>query len=365
MSNRAKWTVVAIVGLIFIGITAWGIWFMRNPLSALAGARRRALDKAGFQKVELGSGGERLTAFVAGNGPPLLFLHGTGDQAGTWADVARDFTGSFRVVVVDLPGHGDSDPQNGDLPMATVMAGSERLLAAVTTAASAAAGPAGLLGPPTGVERQPAIVVGNSLGAWLATLLAARHPEQVARLVLVNGGPLFEPGGPSLVPKDRAEAGKLMALLRDPESPPLPGYVLDDVVRRAGRGPIGRLTKDVPGLIAHLLDEAALAKIETPTELLWGASDQLMKPSYAERLLVAMPAARLTLIERCGHLPQVECPRQLASELARLLAAAPPPRRVSEPASDAVQSHADPAETATAPDQGATGEVGIGDGATQ
>ena len=47
--------------------------------------------------------------------------------------------------------------------------------------------------------------------------------------------------------------------------------------------------------------------MKTPADLLWGASDQLMKPAYAERLLAQLPAARLTLLEHCGHIPQLEC----------------------------------------------------------
>jgi len=153
-----------------------------------------------------------------------------------------------------------------------------------------------------------------------------------------------EPGAPSLMPRDRREAGAVMALVRDPSAPPIAGFVLDDVVRRAASGPIGRLSRDVPGLVSHLLDEEALAAVSAPTDLLWGASDRLVPLAYADRLLAALPAARLTTIERCGHIPQNECPERFLSRLEELLAAAPP-----QPAASAAPTDADAEAPAAEP----------------
>jgi pimeloyl-ACP methyl ester carboxylesterase len=312
MRGRWRWVGLA-AGLLVAGLVAWGVWFVRNPLEALAKQRRSALGKAGFERQVVGSGEQAVTVFVAGSGTPLVFLHGTGDHAGTWSEVAPSFVASHRVVLVDLPGHGDSPPEDGELPMATVVAGVERVLGSQVVG---------------GAAGSPAILVGNSLGAWLATLLAERHPAQVGRLVLVNGGALLgEPGGPSLQPKDRREAERLMNLLRDPAAPPLPGFVLDDVVRRAAAGPIARLGQDAAGLVAHLRSPEQLAAIATPVDLVWGVSDQLVPLAYAERLLRAFPAARLTRVERCGHVPQVECAPALGAALAEVLAAPPPAPR--------------------------------------
>jgi pimeloyl-ACP methyl ester carboxylesterase len=94
-------------------------------------------------------------------------------------------------------------------------------------------------------------------------------------------------------------------------------------VRRAAAGPIARLSRDLPGLVAHLLD-GRLGEIATPTELVWGVSDQVVPLAYAERLRAALPAARLARVERCGHIPQVECPERFTAVLAERLAAPPP-----------------------------------------
>lgn len=306
MSRRSRW-IVAIAGLVVGTLLALVFWTLRNPIAALAMRRRAELRSAGFAEVDLAGPDGALHAFVGGSGPGVLLLHGTGDQAGTWASVAPKLAERFRVVAVDLPGHGESAPAEGALAMATVVAGAERFLDE-----AAADG--------------PAIVVGNSLGAWLATLLADRHPGRVARAVLVDGGALLGlgRGTPSLQPKSREEAAVLMGWLRDPSSPEVPGWVLDDAVRRAATGPIARMSGDAAGIGAHLLDEARLATIRVPFDLLWGASDRLVPVAYAERMAAALPAARITLVERCGHVPQLECPERFLAKLEEVLDAAPP-----------------------------------------
>lgn len=285
-------------------------------LEKLEKYRRDALLAAGFTPLSLGGESDRQVSLVKGNGQPLLFLHGVGNQGSSWFEVAPAFSGSFRVVVPDLPGHGESAPADGALPMATIVGGAERLLLEVTA------------------DRK-AIVVGNSMGAWIATLLALKHPDRVERIVLVNGGALpGDPGSPSLLPQNREQAAALMALLRDPGAPPLPDWLLDDLVRRAPTGPTARLTRDLPGLVANLLI-GRLGEVRTPADLLWGASDRLMKVDYAERMLAELPASRLTLLERCGHIPQLECAPAFVTALAGLLAGPPPPPRLATPASPA------------------------------
>ena len=107
------------------------------------------LRVAGFEKASVPVPFGHIVYFRAGSGPPLLFIHGVNDQAGTWARVAPAFAATHHVVVADLAGHGDSDPQQGDLTGTQLADG----IAAVV----AAEAPAGHL-----------TVVGNSLGGFLA-----------------------------------------------------------------------------------------------------------------------------------------------------------------------------------------------------
>jgi pimeloyl-ACP methyl ester carboxylesterase len=300
---RVRTVAIAALGvLLSAGARAQG----PTTLAELGEAWRAELVAAGFEPRTIDEDGNRLSLLVDGDGPPLLFLHGVGDHAGTWHAVAPAFADRYRVVLVDLPGHGASEPRESEvLPMATVVAGAERALAEFAA-------------------ERPAIVVGNSMGAWLATLLAHRYPESVERIVLIDGGAIpGEPGGPSLMPATREQAKHLMGFLRDPESPPVPEWLLDDLVRRAPTSATARMTRDLPGLFAHMLI-GRLGEITTPVDLLWGASDRLLPLAYAERMAAQLSAARVTPIARCGHVPQAECPERFAAALAELLAAAPP-----------------------------------------
>ena len=158
-----------------------------------------------------------------------------------------------------------------------------------------------------------------SLGAWVATVWAKEHPDRVAHLVLVNGGPLLgDRFDITLQPKTRAEADRTFQALRDPSSPIIPNFVIDDVIRVAATGPIARIAADAKNMPAFLLD-GKLAGFDVPVDLLWGASDKLVSVDYAKRLAAQLPAARLTTIEGCGHVPQAECPDRFTVALLKVL----------------------------------------------
>lgn len=312
MRRGVRWLVIVLIAVV-AGAGLALAWFLRNPLTYHAWSTRRDLFQAGFvQEMAAGPAG-RLAYYVAGEpgGAPstpstLVFLHGAGDQAGTWAEVAPAFAGGHRIVLVDLAGHGDSAPFEGPIPFDLVVEGFELLMAEAAP------------------ERfGPVVLVGSSLGAWAASVYAHRHPERVARLVLINGGPVRPELELSPVPEDREEARRLMAAVRAPDSEPLPGFVLDDLVERAATGPIGRLSEASETMEKYLLD-GRLGEIRVPVEIVWGRGDGLLASAYAEHLAAELPRARLTWIESCGHLPQIECPERLRATLEGLLGRAAP-----------------------------------------
>jgi pimeloyl-ACP methyl ester carboxylesterase len=194
---------------------------------------------------------------------------------------------------------------------------------------------------------EPVIVVGNSMGAWVGSLLALERPDLVQRLILVNGGGKTAPGeGVSLVPANREEARKLMELLRSPDSPSVPGFVLDDIVRRAGRGPIGRIYQAADTIEAYLLDDR-LNQIETPVDMLWGADDGFMTLDYAKAMAEEIPASRVTEIPSCGHIPHRECPVAFVSALVEVLEQEPPQRALPQ-----VKEEDEPADQELAMEEG-------------
>lgn len=291
-----------------------------GPMALFRAFTRAQLASAGFARHEAEIAGRRMVWWEKGDGPALVLVHGVADQAGTWFQVAPALAAGHRVLLVDLPGHGESEPDAGPLPMSTVMAGFEEWL--VTRAAA---------------EEAPSpVLIGNSMGAWVSLLAAHRHPELVSRVVAVNGGPLRpDTGGLDLLPDDREEARRLMAALRDPASAPIPDAVLDDLVRRAPTGPTARMFQANEDLESHLM-EGRLGEIATPVDLLWGESDRYLGADFPERLLAGLPRARLTAVESCGHLPQAECPERFLGKLREVLAMDPP--AAGEPAEDSDHS---------------------------
>ena len=308
---RAAKIVLALVAVLLLLGAAAGAIFWKRPLATLAWLGRRRLSAAGFEKHFQTSAVGPQCVFSGGGGGAVVLVHGAGDQAGGWAKIAPRLAKSFAVVAVDLAGHGESAPAEGPLPFATLLAGFD--------------------GAMKELPQGKVTLVGNSLGAWVATVWAKEHPERVQHLVLVNGGPLLgDRPDLTLQPKNRAEADKTLQALRDPSAPMVPDFVVDDIIHEAATGPIARLAADAKSMSAYLLD-GRLGGFDVPVDLLWGASDKLVSVDYAKRLAAQLPAARLTTIDHCGHAPQVECSKRFAEALMKVLKDPLPEPTVSAP----------------------------------
>jgi pimeloyl-ACP methyl ester carboxylesterase len=298
VSRVAKIVLRLVAVLLLLGVAS-GAFFWKRPLATLVWLGRRQLTASGFEKRFRTSTAGAQCVFSGGGGAPVVLVHGAGDQAGGWAKVAPRLAKSFAVLAVDLAGHGESAPSSGPLSFATLLAGFD----------------GALKGPPQG----KVTLVGNALGAWVAAVWAKQHPERVQHLVLVNGGPLLgDRPDLTLQPKDRAEAGRTLAALRDPSSPVIPDFVVDDIIRVAATGPIARLAAESKSMSAYLLD-GKLSGFDVPVDLLWGESDRLLSVDYARRLAAQLPAARLTTVDRCGHAPQFECADRFTEALLKIL----------------------------------------------
>ena len=301
----------SVVALVIVLMLIGGVCLLaghtyRHPLRVFSLLNRRRLARAGLVRRSIPSPAGDLVYWIGGKGQALVLLHGAGDEAGTFAGVVERLLTRFRVVVPDLAGHGMSGPAEGPLPVGTMLAGLTAVMEREV--------------------RDPAILAGNSLGAWLAALYARANPARVARLVLVNGGPIVgDRPDLDMMPTSRAEAAVLMTQLRDPRSAPIAGFVLDDIVRAAGTGPIARVAQAAPLMAPYLLD-GKLHEFTVPADLIWGESDKLLSLAYARKLMAGLPASRLTTIPSCGHVPHQECPSMFVSALLDVLQAPPPAR---------------------------------------
>ena len=291
---------LAIAGILIGLVVGSVLWVYLRPLSVYAWMGRRTLRAAKLAEIAVDTPAGRQRVFVGGAGETLVLLHGAGDQAGTWSRLAPQLARSYTLIVPDLAGHGDSEPRTGPIDVARILGGAEAVIEQLA-------------------EGRRVTIVGNSLGAWIAMLVGHRHPEWVERIVAVNGGAIKGSNAEAVVvPKDLSEARAAITQLRDPGSPRMPDFVLRDVVRQAGRGPLARFVATADTMGQWTLD-GRLGELKPPVTLLWGASDRIMPLEYAHRMLAELPSARLVTIEKCGHVPQVECPDKLLAALLQAL----------------------------------------------
>lgn len=292
---RRRWLRLGLACIaLAIGVGLVALW--RSPIASFAAAGRATLRIRGFAQRHVPASGGTVAYYAAGRGPLVLLLHGVNAQAGAWARVAPALTARHRVVAMDLPGHADSGPRTGPLTIADMVDG-------VRAVADAERG-AG-----------PVVLVGNSLGGFLAVIHALRHPDEVSAVVAVNGALMRggnEAAAKLLIPKTLDEARVVASYLVSPASPATPDFILADLVRRAPTSPLARLegTPVDPWIVDDRLGE-----LRMPVTLIWGADDRLIPVSYAEAAKRRIPHASLTTLSACGHIPQVECPDALLPPL--------------------------------------------------
>lgn len=150
-------------------------------LEAAASLRRRRLCRRSRlvctgsvgvmpSRIELDREGTRLACWdFGGSGPPVLLLHGLAGHSGEWNATAESLASAFRVLALDQRGHGDSETTPGDVSREAFVVD----VAAVIDQLG--------LGP--------VVLVGHSMGANTAMLMAAEHPALVRALVVAEGSP--------------------------------------------------------------------------------------------------------------------------------------------------------------------------------
>ena len=231
-----------------------------------------------------------------GEGEPVLMLHG---GSGSWTHWLRNIpavvAAGRMAVVPDLPGFGESaNPPGGgdaDAVVAPLLEGLDALLGA-----------------------RPLDVVAFSFGSLVAALLASRHPERVARLVLVGAPvvPLQRGRGVELKPWSRTSSREERArvhrhnlaalMLHRPES-------IDELALALHAANVPRDRMRRRRLVTTNAMQDAVARFACPFSAIYGAEDVLLHGIWpqVEATLHANPAFRgMTVIEQAGHWVQYE-----------------------------------------------------------
>jgi pimeloyl-ACP methyl ester carboxylesterase len=264
-------------------------------------------------RLEL-AGFETRALELEGSGPPLVLLHGFADSADTWRTLLdRLGRGDRRAVAVDLPGFGTADRLRPDQPILAQLSN----FAAATVQRYAPQG--------------GAIVCGNSLGGCLSLLLAQRSGLRLAGVMpvapagldmarwftLIEREPVLRallasplPVPPAALQRVVLEIYKRLAFHHPEAIEPLVGKAFTSHFR--DRHTTARILGAGRQMLPELRDPFDLERIHCPVQLVWGDHDVMVYKQGAERVLSTVPGAELTVIEDCGHCPQIEAADQLA-----------------------------------------------------
>ena len=304
MRRRVLQVVAALFGVLLLLTVMVSVVLVRDAVEIAISMQRSAMARDLPRSTVEGPLGP-ITIFEGGEGPLLVFLHGFMDQSGGWHFALVPLLDEHRVIAIDLPGHGESAPEDGDLDLWDMVAAVDAVIAARA-------------------QGERPVIVGNSMGGWTALTWAHQHPGAAERVVLLNAAGMRHPiDRDLLIPTSRdAVRAKNTALLGPEHDMDLPGFLLDQLSDRMNTPAYQRLYDNLTDG-EHYMDPW-LAEHTEPVELIWGTDDGFFPLDYAQRLDAALPASRLHTLEHCGHAPQITCPDELAATLTEVLAMKPP-----------------------------------------
>ncbi len=251
-------------------------------------------------------------------GIPVVLIHGYTDSARDWVPMLPYLSKQFRLILVDLRGHGQSSKPECCYSRFDFAYDIKLLLDAL------------------GVRK--AAIVGHSLGSIVAQTFAETWPRRTRRVVLISSTGGLPPCTPNTRPKldFAAEIRKLKEpiaadspFMIDWWSSPTP--VDPDFLRRERRDAAAIPLRVWLAVLDQALSadsqyadlQATLPRLKAPTLLIWGSKDPIMEEPVRRTLENALPEAQVKIFKGLGHNPFWEDPRGVASALNRFLAPHP------------------------------------------
>jgi pimeloyl-ACP methyl ester carboxylesterase len=260
----------------------------------------------------------RLHCLETGAGPPLLLIHGLFDLLGTWERLTPHLSDRFKLYAIDLPGFGKSP-----LPEEWAESLSGMIEAAVAFLDW------------KGIEKVS--IVGSSMGGGIALGVAGKHPERVDKIVLINPYGFPSPPVAAEVARSRILGTLLPYLLNKPvlrrcaralfsRSLHDPRLLTDALVERVitpfatlrRRRDLFRFLQGISTETMRKID-ALLPQIRQPVLILWGENDRWLTIDHAKHLNQHLADSRLITLSDCGHLPQMDTPKEVADAITEFI----------------------------------------------
>ena len=252
--------------------------------------------------------GETLAYIDTGNpsGAPVVLIHGYTDSARDWVPLMPYLSKRFRLILVDIRGHGQSSKPECCYTRLDFAYDIKLLLDSL------------------GIQR--ADIVGHSLGSIIAQTFAEFWPEKTRRVVLISstGGrppgmapPKFDFAAEIRKLKEPIEADSpFMIAWWDSPTPVDPDFIRRQRKDAAGiplRVWLAVLDQGLPSDNLYGDLQSTLPKLKAPTLLIWGSKDPIMEEPMRKTLIQALPAAEVKVFEGLGHNPFWEDPEGVAA----------------------------------------------------
>jgi len=255
--------------------------------------------------------GIRLAYVDEGSGPPLVLVHGFPLDHAMWDAQIEALKGEYRVIVPDLRGFGQSEVTEGTVTMGQFADDVAGLLDAL------------------GV-REPVVLVGLSMGGYVAFQFFRRHRGRLRALVLCDSRAVADTPQAAAVRRETAE--KVLgegpgSLVENMPSKLLAAATLKD--RPGVAESLGRViaSTDPRAIAAASLGmaersdvTAMLPEIDCPTLVVVGSEDAISPPEEMRRIAGAIPGARLVEVPDAGHMSPMENPAAVNAALREFLA---------------------------------------------
>ncbi len=255
-------------------------------------------------------GAPRIAYEAMGSGPTVVFMHGIGGNRTNWREQLDALGGEFRAVAWDARGYGASDDYDGALAFPMFAADLERLLDHLDVA--------------------QAHLVGLSMGGRIALDFYESRPARVASLVLCDTFPGYDA---SITSEQREKfiRSRKQPLIEGKEPKDIAPVVAPTLLSKgATPASLQRLVDSMAALhkdsyikaieaMTRYEPVAELTAIKVPTLVICGDEDTLTPPTIARDMAAAIPHARLAILERAGHLSNIEQPAAFNAVLLEFL----------------------------------------------
>ena len=264
----------------------------------------------------------RIHCKIAGNGPPLLLIHGLMTSGYSFRYIVPALAEKYQVIVPDLPGAGRSDaPVNlSMLP---------RSIAQVIVCLISA------------LQIEPPYVVGNSLGGYQSLWFAVLFPDQVRKLIVMHapGFPQLRLSAMQFILTFRSGCAWVRRIMcRDPE-----GFAAGNIhyydpfiMSREEAREYGAIFRDQDRtevfirILRESLDRGAMQELKerlvkirdrkemlTPVRLFWAKEDAMVPPAFGPKYQELLPTAELVWFDRASHFLHVDDPERTVQEIVR------------------------------------------------